>query len=128
MLMLNKRLSWNHFEKKSYSIEPSVVLASIAFLLRKRKKRISSCRVARKLHSGLRPVTRVREQKEMTMAKKYKLDDYDVRIIVRALIDLRNKLIGEGRYTDSVDEILLNYANRNVHMTSLNCQSGYTRL
>ena len=107
MLMINKRFFWKHFEKKSYSIEPSVVLASVAILLRKRKKRISSCRVARKLHSGLRPVTRVREQKEMAMAKKYKLDDYDVRIIVRALIDLRNKLIGEGRYTDAVDEILL---------------------
>ena len=106
MLMINKRLSWNHFEKKSYSIEPSVVLASIAFLLRKRKKRISSCRVSRKLHSGLRPVTRVRKRKESAMTKKYKLDDYDVRIIVRALIDLRNKLIGEGRYTDAVDEIL----------------------
>ena len=52
-------------------------------------------------------MTRVREQKEMAMAKKYKLDDYDVRILVRALIDLRNKLIGEGRYTDAVDEILL---------------------
>lgn len=106
MLMINKRLSWNHFEKKSYSIEPSVVLASIAFLLRKRKKRISIFRATRKLHSGLRPVTRVRKWKESAMAKKYKLDDYDVRIIVRALIDLRNKLIGEGRYTDAVDEIL----------------------
>ena len=104
--MINKRLSWNHFEKKSYSIEPSVVLASIAFLLCKRKKRISSCRVARKLHSGLHPVTRVREQKEMAMVKKYKLDDYDVRIIVRALIDLRNKFLGERRCKDEEDEIL----------------------
>ena len=109
MLMINKRLSWNHFEKKSYSIEPSVVLASIAFLLRKRQKRISSCRVARKLHSGLRPVTRVGKRKESAMTKKYKLDDYDVRIIVRALIDLRNKLIDEGKYTDAVDELLIKF-------------------
>lgn len=88
------------------------MLASIAFLLRKRKKRISSCRVARKLHLGLRPVTRVRKRKESAMTKKYKLDDYDVRIVVRALIDLRNKLIGEGRYTDAVDEILLKFCKK----------------
>ncbi|MCI5697630.1 MAG: hypothetical protein MR269_01155 [Clostridiales bacterium] len=43
------------------------------------------------------------------MTKKYKLDDYDVRIIVRALIDLRNKLIGEGKCTDAVDEILIKF-------------------
>ena len=34
MLMINKRLFWKHFEKKSYSIETSVVLASVAILLR----------------------------------------------------------------------------------------------
>lgn len=85
------------------------MLASIAFLLRKRKKRICSFRATRELHAGLRPVTRVRKRKESAMAKKYKLDDYDVRIIVRALIDLRNKLIGEGRYTDAVDEILIKF-------------------
>lgn len=111
MLLINQRLSWNYIEKNC-GIEPSVVLASIAFLLRKRKKRISSCRVARKLHSGLRPVTRVGKRKESAMTKKYKLDDYDVRIIVRALIDLRNKLIGEGRYTDAVDELLIKFCKK----------------
>lgn len=93
--------------RKNCGIEYSVVLASIASLLRKRKGCICSLRATRKLHAGLRPVTRVRKRKESAMAKKYKLDDYDVRIIVRALIDLRNKLIGEGRYTDAVDEILI---------------------
>ena len=93
--------------RKNCGIEYSVVLASIASLLRKRRGRICSFRVARKLHSGLRPVTRVGKRKESAMTKKYKLDDYDVRIIVRALIDLRNKLIDEGKYTDAVDEILL---------------------
>ena len=39
--------------------------------------------------------------------KKYKLDDYEVRIIIRALVDLRNQLIAEGRYTDAVDELIL---------------------
>ena len=41
------------------------------------------------------------------MMKKYKLDDYDVRIIIRALVELRNQLIAEGRYTDAVDEIII---------------------
>lgn len=109
MLLINQRLSWNYVKKKNCGIEHGHALASIAFLLRKRKKRISSCRVARKLHSGLRPVTRVRKRKESAMTKKYKLDDYDLRIIVRALIDLRNKLIAEGRYTDAVDELLIKF-------------------
>ena len=52
-------------------------------------------------------MTRVGKRKESAMTKKYKLDDYDVRIIVRALIDLRNKLIDEGKYTDAVDELLI---------------------
>lgn len=83
------------------------MLASIASLLRNRRGRICSFRATRKLHAGLCPGNRVRKRKESAMTKKYKLDDYDVRIIVRALIDLRNKLIGEGRYTDAVDELLI---------------------
>ena len=39
--------------------------------------------------------------------KKYKLDYYEVRIIILALNELRNQLIQEGRYTDAVDELLL---------------------
>ena len=40
------------------------------------------------------------------MKRKYKFDDYEVNIIVRALVELRNQLIAEGRYTDAVDELL----------------------
>lgn len=39
--------------------------------------------------------------------KKYKLDHYEVRIIILALNELRNQLIQEGRYTDAVDELLI---------------------
>lgn len=39
--------------------------------------------------------------------KKYKLDDYEVRIIILALNELRNQLIQEGRYTDAVDELII---------------------
>ena len=35
------------------------------------------------------------------------LSDDEVRIIVLSLIELRNALIQEGRYTDAVDELLI---------------------
>ncbi len=35
------------------------------------------------------------------------MDDYEVRIIILALNELRNQLIQEGRYTDVVDELLV---------------------
>ena len=44
--------------------------------------------------------------------KKYKLDDYEVRIIILALNELRNQLIQEGRYTDAVDELLIKLLDR----------------
>ena len=41
------------------------------------------------------------------MEKKYclELDDYEYRIVISALNDLRNSLIQQGRYTDAVDDI-----------------------
>ena len=43
------------------------------------------------------------------MDKKYclKLDNYEYRIVVNALNDLRNSLIQQGRYTDAVDDIMI---------------------
>lgn len=41
------------------------------------------------------------------MKRKFKFDDYEVNIIIKALIELRNQLIAEGRYIDAVDEIIL---------------------
>lgn len=45
--------------------------------------------------------------------QKYYLavDEYERRIIINSLNNLRNKLIAEGRYTDAVDDILLKVAN-----------------
>lgn len=40
------------------------------------------------------------------MKRRFKFDDYEVNIIIKALIELRNQLIAEGRYTDAVDELL----------------------
>lgn len=41
------------------------------------------------------------------MKRKFKFDDYEVNIIIKALIELRNQLIVEGKYTDAVDELLI---------------------
>ncbi len=43
------------------------------------------------------------------MKKKYKLDYDEVRIIVMALVELKNQLIAEGRYTDAVDDLLIKF-------------------
>ena len=43
---------------------------------------------------------------------KYKLSYDEVKIIVYALVELKNQLIEEGRYTDAVDDILIKLMNR----------------
>lgn len=42
---------------------------------------------------------------------KYKLSHDEVRIIVYALVELKNQLIAEGRYTDAVDELLVRFVD-----------------
>ena len=41
------------------------------------------------------------------MKRRFKFDDYEVNIIIKALIELRNQLIAEGRYTYAVDDLLI---------------------
>lgn len=38
---------------------------------------------------------------------KYRFTHDEVRIIVLALIKLKNQLLSEGRYTDAIDELLI---------------------
>ena len=42
---------------------------------------------------------------------KYKFTYEEVRIIVLALIELKNQLIEEGRCTDSVDDLLIRFVD-----------------
>lgn len=42
---------------------------------------------------------------------KYKLSYDEVRVIVLALIELKNQLIEEGRYTDAVDDLLIKFVD-----------------
>ena len=41
--------------------------------------------------------------------KKYyiALDDFEQKIIINCLNEMRNKLIADGKYTDAIDEVLL---------------------
>jgi hypothetical protein len=42
---------------------------------------------------------------------KYKFTHDEVRIIVLALVELKNQLLAEGRYTDAVDELLISFVD-----------------
>ena len=45
--------------------------------------------------------------------KKYyiALDDFERRVIVNCLNEMRNDLIANGKYTDAVDEVLMHIIN-----------------
>ena len=45
------------------------------------------------------------------LRQKYRFDHDEIRIIVLALMSLRNRLIEEGRYTDAIDDILIKLAD-----------------
>lgn len=40
---------------------------------------------------------------------KYKFSHEEIRVIVMALVELKNQLIAEGRYTDAVDDLLVKF-------------------
>ena len=45
-----------------------------------------------------------------TMFKpKFTFTHDEIRIIVMALVELKNQLISEGRYTDAVDDLLIKF-------------------
>ena len=48
----------------------------------------------------------IRRYSSMT---KYKLTYDETRIIIMSLIELKNQLIREGRYTDAVDDLLIKF-------------------
>ena len=50
--------------------------------------------------------SRIKES-EVAMKKRFKFDNYEIRILILALNELRNQLIREERYTDAVDELLI---------------------
>lgn len=42
---------------------------------------------------------------------KYRFTHDEIRIIVFALVELKNQLLAEGRYTDAVDELLIRFVH-----------------
>ena len=59
---------------------------------------------------GINTKSRIKES-EVAMKKRFKFDDYEIRILILALNELRNQLIREERYTDAVDELLIKLFN-----------------
>ena len=41
------------------------------------------------------------------MKRKIKFEDDEIRVLILALIELRNKLLDEDRYTDAVDDLII---------------------
>ena len=46
----------------------------------------------------------------MVTRVKLRMTDEEIKVLIIALNELRNKLISEGRYTDAVDELILRLA------------------
>ena len=42
---------------------------------------------------------------------KFRFTHDEIRIIVMALVELKNQLIAEGRYTDAVDDLLIRFVD-----------------
>jgi len=42
---------------------------------------------------------------------RFRFTHEEIRIIVLALVELKNQLIAEGRYTDLVDELLMKFVD-----------------
>ena len=45
------------------------------------------------------------------LKSKYKFSYDEIRIIVMALVEFKNQLIAEGRYTDAVDDLLIRFVD-----------------
>lgn len=43
--------------------------------------------------------------------KKIKLDNFELKVIINSLNEMRNKLLKQNKETDIIDELLLKYIN-----------------
>lgn len=60
------------------------------------------------------------------MKEKYYivLEEYERRMIINSLNELRNRLIADGRYTEAVDEILLKIINAKKKKFKVICKGA----
>ena len=52
------------------------------------------------------------------------LEEYERRMIINSLNELRNRLIADGRYTEAVDEILLKIINAKEKKFKVICKEA----
>lgn len=52
------------------------------------------------------------------------LDEYERRMIINSLNELRNRLIADGRYTEAADEILLKIINAKKKKFKVICKEA----
>mgnify|MGYP000833140503 FL=1 len=52
------------------------------------------------------------------------LEEYERRMIINSLNELRNRLIADGRYTEAVDEILLKIINAKKKKFKVICKEA----
>ncbi|MDD4681440.1 MAG: hypothetical protein PHP79_11295 [Clostridia bacterium] len=52
------------------------------------------------------------------------LDDFERRVLVNSLNDMRNRLIADGKYTDAVDEVLLKVINAKTQKFRIRSKEG----
>lgn len=60
------------------------------------------------------------------MKEKYYIvfEEYERRMIINSLNELRNRLIADGRYTEAVDEILLKIINAKKKKFKVICKEA----
>lgn len=60
------------------------------------------------------------------MKEKYYivLEEYERRMIINSLNELRNRLIADGRYTEAIDEILLKIINAKKKKFKVICKEA----
>lgn len=52
------------------------------------------------------------------------IDEYERRIIINSLNNLRNKLIADSRYTDAVDDVLVKVVNAPIKKFKVRITEG----
>lgn len=52
------------------------------------------------------------------------IDEYERRIIINSLNNLRNKLITDGRYTDAVDDVLVKVMKASIKKFKVRITGG----
>ena len=62
------------------------------------------------------------------MEKKYyvALDDFERRVVVNCMNEMRNRLIADGKYTDAVDDVLLKIVDAKTKKFKIIYKEGLT--